>query len=36
MWTAIAYDVQSASAGVLGLGAVVSALIAPWIWKADS
>jgi hypothetical protein len=35
LWTAIAYDVQSASGPVLGLGAVISALIALWIWKAD-
>ena len=35
LWTAIAYDVQSASTGVLGVGAAVSALVGLWIWKAD-
>jgi hypothetical protein len=35
LWAAIARDLDAASDGVLAAGAVVAALVALWIWKAD-
>ena len=35
LWAAIARDVQADGWGPLALGAVVSALIGLWIWRAD-
>jgi hypothetical protein len=35
LWVAIARDVQADGWGTLALGAMVSALIGLWIWRAD-
>jgi hypothetical protein len=35
LWLAIARDLGVTSTPVLGLGALVGALVGLWIWKAD-
>ena len=35
LWVAIARELDAASEGMLATGAVVAALVALWIWKAD-